>query len=240
MARCSVPQSVYFITVANPDVSRLCYGTRFAKQFCEFGNANRWVDALIGGFTLSPVLRWQSGSPIQIANVQLVGMTVKELQDAVKVRKEDNAVFWLPDDIILNSRRAFSIDPLSDDGYGTLGVPEGRFIAPASFGDCQQVFIGQCGFTNLVIYGPTFFKLDASLAKRINLGERRNLELRVTSLDVLNRPNFRVGGWNSDVVGSGCCGSAFGQLATGSAYQDISTTNDPGGRIIDLMVRFNW
>jgi hypothetical protein len=32
----------------------------------------------------------------------------------------------------------------------------------------------------------------------------------------------------------------FGQLGSGSAYQDISTTNDPGGRLIDLMVRLNF
>jgi hypothetical protein len=53
-------------------------------------------------------------------------------------------------------------------------------------------------------------------------------------------PNFRVGGFGSDTVTSGCCGSTFGQLANGSAYQDISTTNDPGGRIVDLVFRLNF
>ncbi|HVF46698.1 MAG TPA: hypothetical protein VNA17_03940, partial [Pyrinomonadaceae bacterium] len=216
------------------------YDLPFGRGRTFFGNSNKWVDAIVGGFSFSPVIRWQSGSPISIGGVQLVGMTVKELQSMVKVRKEANAVFWLPDDIILNSRRAFGTDPLSPTGYGTLGVPEGRFLAPSGYGDCQQVFAGQCGFANLVIYGPSFFKFDASIQKRINLGERRNIELRVTSLDVLNRPNFRVGGWNADAVTSGCCGTTFGQLGTGSAYQDVSTTNDPGGRIIDLMIRFNW
>lgn len=216
------------------------YDVPIGRGRALMGNANKWVNALVGGFTISPVIRWQSGSPIQVGNVQLVGMDVRDLQKAVKVRKESTAVFWLPDDIILNSRRALSIDPLSATGYSALGVPEGRFIAPAGFGDCQQYFSGQCGFANLVIYGPGFFKFDASMAKRINLGERRNLELRVTALDVLNRPNFRVGGWGADVVGAGCCGATFGQLVTGTAYQDISTTNDPGGRIVDLMIRFNW
>jgi hypothetical protein len=216
------------------------YDLPFGKGRTFFGNANGWVDALVGGFSILPVVRWQSGSPIQIGNVQLVGMTAKELTEAVKIRKEDNAVYWLPDDIILNSRRAFDINPLSANGYGTLGAPEGRFIAPAGYGDCQQLYSGQCGFANLVIYGPSFFKFDMSVVKRIKLGERRNIELRAMFLDVLNMPNFRVGGWNSDVVTSGCCGSSFGQLGSGSAYQDVSTTNDPGGRLIDLMVRFNF
>jgi hypothetical protein len=119
-------------------------------------------------------------------------------------------------------------------------VPEGRFIAPAGYDNCQQRFSGECGNRSLVIYGPSFFKFDATLSKKIGLGERRNLELRITALDVLNRPNFKVGSWASDAVGSGCCGATFGQLGNTSAYQDVSTTNDPGGRLIDLMVRFNW
>lgn len=216
------------------------YDLPFGRGRTFFGSANKLVDAIIGGFTIAPVLRWQSGSPIQIGNVQLVGMTVKDLQKAVKVRKEGTAVFWLPDDIILNSRRAFGTDILSTTGYGTLGVPEGRFLAPAGYGNCIQRFAGECGFANLVIYGPSYFKLDASVAKVIKIGEKRSLELRVTSLDVLNMPNFRVGGWGADVVTSGCCGATFGQLGTGSAYQDVSTTNDPGGRLVDFMLRLRF
>lgn len=218
------------------------YDLPFGKGRMFLNSSNRFVDALVGGFTIAPVVRWQSGSPIQIGNVQLVGMTVKELQKAVKVRKEANFVYWLPDDIIQNSQRAFSTDPFSASGYGATfgGAPQGRFIAPAGYGNCQQRYTGDCGFNNLVIYGPSFLKLDVSVSKKFSLGEKRNIELRATFLDALNRPNFRVGGWNADVVTSGCCGSTFGQLGNGTAYQDISTTNDPGGRLVDLMFRFNF
>ena len=72
------------------------------------------------------------------------------------------------------------------------------------------------------------------------IGEKRSVELRMAVLDVLNAPNFRVGGWGGDVVSVGVGGTTFGELASPSAYQDISTTNDPGGRIIDLMIRFNF
>ena len=220
-----------------------------------FDSGNKFINGLISGFSLFPTLRWQSGSPIQIGNVQLVGMTVKDLQKAVKVNKKDanatflpNLVTWLPDDIILNSQRAFDINVTNTTGYGTTfggttGVgtaPTGRFIAPAGYNNCISTYTGQCGFNNLVIYGPSFFKLDLGLAKKINLGERRSIELKATALDLLNHPNFRVGGWTADTVTSGCCGSTFGQLGNGSAYQDVSTTNDPGGRLIDLIIRFNF
>ncbi len=213
-----------------------------------FGSSNGFVNALIGGFSILPTIRWQSGSPVQLGNVQLVGMTVKELQKEVKVRKGASLVTWLPDDIILNSQRAFDINVSNSTGYGTTfggttgtgTAPTGRFIAPSGFGNCVSTYAGQCGFNNLVIYGPSFFKFDVSVSKKFNFGERKNLEIKATALDALNHPNFRVGGWTADITGSGCCGSTFGQLGNGTAYQDVSTTNDPGGRLIDLMIRFNF
>lgn len=205
-----------------------------------FGGINSWADAFIGGWTILPVVRWQSGPPISFGNVQLVGMTAKELQKEIGVRKGADVVTWLPDDIILNSQRAFSISVTGAGGYGTSGPPEGRFIAPAGYGNCQSRFAGECGFSNLVLYGPHFFKFDVSLSKKFRIGETRSIEIRATALDALNMPNFRVGGWAADTVGAGCCGSTFGQLGNGTAYLDTSTTNDPGGRVIDLMLRINF
>ncbi|MDQ3131913.1 MAG: hypothetical protein M3Q99_14290, partial [Acidobacteriota bacterium] len=165
----------------------------------------------------------------------------------IKVRKGPNVVTFLPDDIILNSQRAFDININNTTGFGTafggtagIGTaPTGRYIAPAGAGNCQSRFAGECGFNNLIIYGPSFFKFDVTLAKKFNLGESRNIELRALALDVLNRPNFRVGGWNADVVGIFPGGSTFGQLGSGTSYNDLGS-QDPGGRIIDLMIRFNF
>jgi len=213
----------------------------------QFGSsANGFLNGLISGWSIAPTMRWQSGSPISLGNVQLIGMDRKELQKAIKVRKEESLVFWLPDDIVVNSQKAFNIsvaNTATNSGYGTTfgtGGPTGRFIAPAGFGNCVSRYGGECGFANLILYGPSFFKLDASLAKQIRVGERLKFELRATALDLLNHPNFRVGGFAGDTAGAGCCGTTFGQLGNGSAYLDTSTTNDPGGRVIDLMLRINW
>lgn len=229
------------------------YDLPFGRGRAFFSNANGFVNSLIGGFTIFPTIRWQSGSPFSLGNVTLVGMTVKELQKEIKVRKGPNVVTYLPDDIILNTQKAFNIDPANtaNNGYGTTfgtGGPQGRFIAPAGFGNCLQRFSGECGFNNLVVYGPGFFKFDVSVAKKFIIDEKRNVELRATFLDALNRPNFRIGGWAADTVTPSSTSSlfnligspTFGQLGNGSAYQDISTTNDPGGRLIDIMLRINF
>jgi hypothetical protein len=226
------------------------YDLPFGKGMPFFSNANGFVNAIVGGFSIYPTIRWQSGSPFSLGNVTLVGMTRKELQKEIKVRKDSiqngvNVVTYLPDDIILNTQKAFNIDVsnTANNGYGTTfgtGGPTGRFIAPAGYGNCQQRYAGECGFNNLILYGPSFFKFDVSLSKKIQFDEKRNFELRATFLDALNHPNFRIGGWAADVATATLGGSTFGQLGNGTAYQDISTTNDPGGRLIDIMLRFNF
>jgi hypothetical protein len=218
------------------------YELPFGRGKAFFSNAGRLGNAFIGGWSILPVVRWQSGSPFSLGNVQLVGMTRKELQEEIKVRKGPSAVTYLPDDIILNTQRAFNISVTSPTGYGTTfgGAPEGRFIAPAGHGNCLSRFGGECGFTNLILYGPDFFKFDVALSKKFFIDERRNVELRATFLDAFNQPSFRVGGWVSDVIGVGVGGPTFGQLGPGSAYQDLSGTNNPGGRIVDIVLRINF
>jgi hypothetical protein len=197
-------------------------------------------------------------------------MTVKELQDAVGVYKDTldngpqgsgsttNQVAWLPLDIIQNTRAAFNVsvaNTASNGGYTTqFGAPTGRFIAPAGYGNCLNRSVQnpnsggltntECGYNNLIIHGPNYFKFDVTLLKQFRITETMNVEFRATALDVLNRPQWRVGGWNTDVSTTTQFGAlnttTFGFMGTGTAYQDVSTTNDNGGRQIDLMIRVNW
>ncbi len=233
------------------DVSRsfkldATYDLPFGKGRAFFGGANGFANGVLGGWTILPTVRWQSGSPFSFGNVQLVGLTKKDLQKLIKIRKNPTTVTFLPDDIILNTQKAFDIsvtNTTTNGGYGTTfgaGGPTGKFIAPAGYGNCQSSSAGKCGFNNLILYGPGYFKFDVSVAKKIKLSERINIEFKATALDALNHPNFRIGGWAADVVTVGLGGPTFGQLLTGSAYQDLSTTNDPGGRLIDFSFRLNF
>lgn len=207
-----------------------------------FSDAGQIADIILGGWSVIPVVRWQSGSPFSLGNVQLVGITVKELQREIKVRKGPDSVTFLPADIIQNTLRAYDISVTSPTGYGTTygGPPEGRYIAPAGYGNCVSHYPGECGFANLILHGPDFFKFDAAVLKRFRIDEKRSVELRVTAFDILNSPPFRIGGWNSDISGTYPGGSSFGQLTPGSAYQDISDSQYPGGRVIDVLVRLNF
>ena len=212
-----------------------------------FSGANGWVNGLVGGWGFNGNIRVQSGSPFSLGNVQLVGITADELQDAMGIYRNQNDadgvnrgnVFWLPEDIRLNTFRANNVAFSASGATFTQGTPTGRFIAPAGFGNCQQTFIGSCGFQNLVLKGPAFFRSDLSIVKRIQFTETTNLELRGEFLNAFNNINFLVGAAANDVNAPGGFGAAtFGRYT--AAYQDISTTNDPGGRLVQLVVRFNF
>ena len=214
---------------------------------------SKLTDAVVGGWGFNGNVRIQTGSPFffnspvtigpgiqNVGNFQLVGMSLKDLQKAVGVyRDPDGFVYVLPKDIRDNTIKAFNVSMTSGGPAYTQGEPTGRFIAPAGYGNCAQAIIGQCGFTHLVLKGPSFFRYDASLVKKIRFTESINVEMRLEMLNIFNNINFLVGAAGNDVNSVGnLTSSAFGRMT--AAYQDLSTTNDPGGRVGQLVLRINF
>lgn len=208
-----------------------------------FGKGKRYwegvgglLNGLVGGWSLNGTVRVQSGSPFDLGNVQLVGMTKEELQKAVEIRKDPNhIVYFLSQDIIDNTIKAFNV---TLNGFAN-GAPTGRYIAPANSNGCFQLTQGQCGFNHLILNGPRFNRFDLGVVKKVRFTETKNLELRAEFLNLPNAINFIVGNAANDVnTVTNFASAAFGQ--TGNAYQDLSTTNDPGGRLVQLVVRFNF
>ena len=214
------------------------------------GGANGVLDRIVGGWAIHGQARIQSGSTFSFGNVQLVGMTRKDLQKAIKIRKDPNgrslgAVFFLPQDVIDNTIKAFNVGvvnpttPATTAIAFTQGAPTGRYIAPASSNGCVQAYTGACGFSNLVLYGPALTRFDISLVKRIKVTETVNFEMRGEFLNAFNNINFKIGSQSSEIstIG-GFSSSTFGQ--TSAAYQDLSTTNDVGGRMVQIVLRINF
>jgi hypothetical protein len=119
--------------------------------------------------------------------------------------------------LITNTEAAFQSNGL----LATQVDPNAPYISPAP--------VGQMGCLTCAIYLPWQHHFDLNLQKNIRFGERVNMTIRVTALDVLNITNFLPG---SNI------GSSFGQVT--SAYRDISGTVDPGSRIIEFQARVNF
>src|SRR5260370_19882672 len=149
--------------------------------------------------------------------------------------------YYLPQDIVDNTSHASNTSAPSPTGYGSLGAPSGRYIAPASSAGCIEAFTGQGGGPRLILFGPHLTRFDISAVKRFNIKERFHAELRGEFLDIFNNVNFVIGSSNNNtnsIALSNLSSANFGQVT--SAYQDLSTTNDPSGRLIPVLLRINF
>ena len=97
--------------------------------------------------------------------------------------------------------------------------------------DCLQIRAGDCAPSEVIIKAPWFSRVDFGVTKKFPLGGTRNFELRFDVLNLFDNINF------NPVANPGTGANIF--VAT-SAYTDPSNTYDPGGRIGQLMLRFNW
>ncbi len=210
----------------------------------RFGNGMHPIaNAVAGGWSVNVVGRVQA-QVVNLGNVRLVGMSTDELQDMYKFYFRDNPatnireVWMLPDDVILNTRRAFSVLSTTVDGYSTsLGAPEGKYIAPANSASCIQVRAGDCAPRQTLVLAPWFKRFDLGATKRFDLRGSTNVEVRFDILNVFDTPNYNPVGAAGTNTEAGTSASIF---RTTSAYTDPSNTYDPGGRIGQLMIRFNW
>jgi hypothetical protein len=233
------------------------YELPFGKGKTFLSSAHGWTDRLVGGWGFNGNIRIQSGIPFAFnapgtigpgiqntGNFQLVNMSVRDLQHAVGVyRDPDGFIYMLPKSIRDATVKAFNIAMTSSGPTYTLGAPTGQFIAPAGFNNCAQAYVGQCGFANLVLHGPSFFRFDLAMAKKIRFTESVNLELRMEFLNAFNNINFQPGAAANDVnqlggITSSSLSNTFARMT--AAYQDLSTTNDPGGRVGQIVVRLNF
>jgi Carboxypeptidase regulatory-like domain/TonB dependent receptor-like, beta-barrel/TonB-dependent Receptor Plug Domain len=210
----------------------------------RFGtNMNPVLNVLASGWSITSVGRFQT-TVTDLGNVRLVGMSVDDLQGMYKFYRKENAatgideVWMLPDDVVLNTRRAFSTSNATVSGYSTgLGAPEGRYIAPANSADCIQVRAGDCAPRSVLLLTPWFKRVDLGVMKKIDIGGTRNVELRFDLLNVFDNPNYNPVGATGTNTAAGTSATIF---RTTAAYTDASNTYDPGGRIGQLMIRFNW
>jgi hypothetical protein len=198
---------------------------------------NPILNGVLGGWQFSGSTRMQANM-LNMGNVRLVGMSVDDLQDLYEFRIIDDPanvgrklVTMLPDDIILNTRRAFGTSAASPTGYGALGVPEGRYFAPANSENCIQLAAGDCTSRTLLVRAPWFFRVDIGMTKRFSLKGSRNVEIRVDVLNLFDNVNFNA------VANPGGGATIF---QVGSAYRDADNNFDPGGRLGQLSFRFNW
>lgn len=165
------------------------------------------------------------------AGVVLHGLDRNQLQSMMQIRKTDGGlVYYLPQSLVDNSLAAFEV------GGKTLADldPSKPYIGPPT----EAGRLGE----RIMLYSPWQARWDLSILKRTKLGERKNFEIRAQFLNAFNQQNFLFGAAGNDVntILLTSATMPFGQ--TTSAYRDITVSgaNDPGARLVEFQLRFNF
>ncbi len=216
------------------------------------------VDAIVGGWSFDGVARIQTGEQLDFGNVRLVGMDEKELQKAVKIQQGANGqIFILPNDIIDNTVKAFAVSATSSTGYGALGAPTGRYIAPANGPSCIESApgYGDCGLRNLIVNGPKLVRFDLGFSKKFRLWGNVTFDFRGEMLNALNTPYFNPAsaegiplGINTTFLQPGLGPRNGNGMPTSNAVSGTSVDSyrltgllgDNQSRIVQLVWRVRW
>jgi hypothetical protein len=87
-----------------------------------------------------------------------------------------------------------------------------------------------------MVRAPWFTRFDIGVTKRFPIKGSMNFELAFQVLNVFDNINFNP--WGDDDDETVNADDDIFQVT--SAYTDASNTYDPGGRLGQLMFRFNW
>jgi len=158
-------------------------------------SAGRVLDRVIGGWSASTIVTYQSGTPYSI----LSGLGTFN-------RKSSSRSYYNTATSVLSGDALNQAVQFQMTGNGPYQVAPstidsangGRGVAP--FGDPAfngQVFFNPAAGTvgalqRRMFTGPNLFDMNASLIKNTKLTERQSLEFRVDSFNVLNHPSFQA------------------------------------------------
>jgi hypothetical protein len=238
------------------------YELPFGKDQRWGGNATGLKDVLIGGWSIDGVARLQTGEMMDFGDVRLVGMTQKDLQDAIQLRVGPTVngvaqIYILPDDIMQNTVKAFAVSATSANGYGALGAPTGRYLAPANGPDCIETSpsYGDCGVRSLVVNGPRLIRFDLSAVKRVKVRGSWSAEFKVEMLNALNAPYFNpasTAGIPLGMTSTGNLTAPGGPILVGTpvinalagssvdSFRLTQLLGDNQARIIQVIWRLRW
>ena len=224
------------------------HGERFGS------NMNKWLNGVAGNWQLNFTGRVETGRLWDIGDVKLVNMSLSDLQHEFKyyTNAADGFVYNLPQDLIANTIRAWTIDVTSPTGHpactgsnaATCGGPDPTkpYIAPPSGADCTTVITGDCNTRQQLVKAPLFTRFDLSIKKRFPFAGRASFDFGIDILNVFSAIDFNSV-FPTPNFNNASPYAAFASVDTyrvTTAYADINNTYDPGGRIGQLVFRVNW
>lgn len=205
-------------------IYELPFGT--GRKF--FSGSGRVVDAIIGGWQISPIVTVSSGAPISIFDPRgtynragrsgrqtaVTSLTKDQIKDLFGVYKlEAGNPQGLPAGIYYINPSVINTTGRATEGYGTTPFAGQVFFnnAPGQTSGLERAFIN----------GPWFTNIDATLAKNFKIKESVRFQLRLEAFNALNHTNFFFG------QGQNINSTTFGRITSAFAPRIIQI----GGRL---------
>jgi hypothetical protein len=192
------------------------------KTFLDQG---RVMDKVFGGWELSGIVQWTSGTPVTIIDnrgtvnragrsgrqTALTNLTADQLRSLGGIFERNGVLYFIDPSVIDSSGRA-------SEGFGVTPFNGQVFFNPGP---------GQTGNTpRAIIDSPKFFNIDMAVLKNIRFGETMRLQLRAEAFNLLNNVNFVP--------------SAAGQLQNISSSSFGQITGSSPARTLQFAARFEF
>jgi len=151
----------------------------------QFGsNANKFVDAVFGGWSLSGIFHWTSGLPFTMASGEGWSTNWELEGAAVQLRKTPK--------IGVFRDSAGNPNMFQDPGNVTLAQASSADACPTGGCYFRFPYPGESGQRNN-LRGPGYLELDGGLYKSWRVTERQTLKFAWEVFNVTNTPRFDAG-----------------------------------------------
>ena len=194
-----------------------------------FGEGKRWLNTggvmnvIVGGWQVSGIVNWQSGSPVGIyaqrgtfnrftgtrSNIQtaISTLSVDQIKDLTGVFKSPTGIiYWIDPKVINTDGRGVGTDNL-----GNAATFDGQiFFNPVA---------GEVGTLPILAFdAPSVWTINAALSKRTRIVGRTSLELRIEAFNLTNSVSFYTGDFNIN-------STTFGRItSTGNTSRIVQLT----------------
>lgn len=199
------------------------YELPFGRGKKFFSGGNGFVDRLISGFQISPIIRWASGVPITFIDTRgtlnRTGRSGRQTPNSSLTNDEIKGLVGIFD----TPNGLFFIDPsvISATGRASEGFASTPFDGQVFFNTDP----GQTGnLARTIINSPGNFNLDISLSKIIRITENTRIQIRFEAFNALNNVNLFPASQLQSITSP-----TFGQLVQSF-----------GARVIQFSARFDF
>ena len=174
-------------------------------------NANRWLNAVVGGWMATTLVTFNSGTPVTLI-----------ASGVYNVNYENSSYAMLLPGAAM---------PASHFGFDNNGQPS-MFANTSAVNSFVASYPGAVG-TRGIIRGPHFFDSDVAFSKFFRIAERQRVQVRAEAFNIFNHVNFANPSGTSIYSPT-----TFGEIT--SQVGATSTTSSGGPRVFQFALRYEF